>query len=57
MLVAYYLERTGLTKPEFGYYEEERLRSMNKIRLIKKARRIRKEIAGYIRESKSGNGA
>ena len=48
--IAYLLEKSGITKPDHGLYEEEKLRNIHKLRLIKKIRRVRREISNHIKE-------
>jgi len=48
------LEKLGLTMPDYGHYEEERLKDKNKLKIIRKIRKIRREISDYIKEAEAG---
>ena len=55
--LAYMLEKHGITRPDYGHYEEERLKNIHKFKVIKKMRKIRREIQNHIKEAETGKGA
>lgn len=54
--LAYLFEKYKLTKPDYGHYEEERLRNIHKLRVIRKMRRIKREVNEYLKEAEAGRG-
>jgi len=54
--IAYLLEKHGITRPDYGHYEEERLKNIHKFKVIKKMRKIRREIQNQIQEAEIGKG-
>jgi hypothetical protein len=53
--LAYFLEKADITRPDYGHSEEQKLKNMNKIKVIKKVRKLRREILNYIKEAETKN--
>jgi hypothetical protein len=50
---AYLFEKYKLTKPDHGHYERDRLKDIHKLKVIKKMRKIRREVSDYIKEAEA----